>query len=57
MSGNSRCSQLRDDDLPVGYDAGKAGIFDAARQFISTKRAFPGSAPDIDPFGIQHKDI
>ncbi len=57
MCRNSRCSQLRDDDLPVGDDTGKPGCFDSADQFIGTERAFSGSAPDIDPFGIQHKDV
>jgi hypothetical protein len=54
MRGNSRCSKLWDDDLTVGDDAGKSGGFDAADQFIGAERAFSGSAPDIDPFGIQH---
>jgi hypothetical protein len=36
---------------------GKIGMSDGTDQLSSTERAFPGGAPDIDPFGIEYEDI
>ena len=52
----SPAPQLGDDDLPVPDNAGKTGTSNPPYQFFCPECPFSGSTPDIDPFGIQHKD-
>ena len=57
VGGNSRCAQLGQDQHAVADDTMERGRIDPMYQLIGAKSSLTGSAPDVNPLGIQHHDI
>jgi len=56
MGRHPRGCQLRQDQLPAGYDILQTTHFNSPDQFGGPERPLARSAPDIDSFGIQHEN-
>ena len=57
MGGHSRGSELGTNEPPVIDDPPQSRLLNTRDQLVSAEGPFPGGAPDIDPPGVEHKNV